>query len=103
MSRAIFFSQREWPAGHESRPSIRAPIRAGWTIKRQRGSHRTLSRPGWPDYIFAFHDNEKLGPRMLARIAKLTGLRPHDLWPPPTRTKWTPAVRARTGVRALPD
>jgi predicted RNA binding protein YcfA (HicA-like mRNA interferase family) len=51
----------------------------GWTIKRQRGSHRTLSRPGSQDYVFAFHDNEELGPRMLVRIAKHTGLRPDDL------------------------
>jgi hypothetical protein len=29
--------------------------------------------------VFAFHDNEELGPRMLARIAKHTGLRPEDL------------------------
>jgi hypothetical protein len=26
-----------------------------------------------------FHDNEEIGPRMLARIAKATGLRPEDL------------------------
>ncbi|MBX9811695.1 MAG: type II toxin-antitoxin system HicA family toxin [Burkholderiales bacterium] len=28
----------------------------GWTLKRQSGSHKTLSRPGWPDVVFAFHD-----------------------------------------------
>ena len=28
---------------------------------------------------FAFHDGEELGPRMLARIAKHTGLKPGDL------------------------
>jgi len=38
-----------------------------------------LQRPGWPDYTFAFHDREEIGPRMLARIAKHTGLRPEDL------------------------
>src|SRR3989442_12630047 len=32
-----------------------------------------LSRDGWPDFVFAFHDNEEIGPRMLARIAKQTG------------------------------
>jgi hypothetical protein len=45
----------------------------------QSGSHKTLSRPGWPDMVFAFHDGEEIGPRMLARIAKHTGLRPEDL------------------------
>jgi predicted RNA binding protein YcfA (HicA-like mRNA interferase family) len=47
--------------------------------RAQRGSHRTLSRSGWPDYVFAFHEDEELGPRMLARMAKHTGLRPGDL------------------------
>jgi predicted RNA binding protein YcfA (HicA-like mRNA interferase family) len=53
-------------------------LRIGWNIKRQSGSHRTLSRPGWPDVVFAFHDQEEIGPRMLARIAKVTGLKPKD-------------------------
>jgi len=38
-----------------------------------------LSRPGWPNLVFAFHDREEIGPRMLARIAKHSGLRPEDL------------------------
>ncbi len=53
-------------------------LRIGWRIKRQSGSHRTLSREGWPDFVFAFHDGEEIGPRMLARIAKKTGLRPEN-------------------------
>jgi len=52
----------------------------GWTIKRQRGtSHRILAREGWPDFVFAFHDGEEIGPKMLSRIAKRTGLEPEDL------------------------
>lgn len=51
----------------------------GWHIKRQSGSHKTLARDGWPDYVFAFHDGEEIGPKMLARMAKHTGLRPKDL------------------------
>jgi predicted RNA binding protein YcfA (HicA-like mRNA interferase family) len=58
---------------------LQALQRIGWTTKRQVGSHRTLSRPGWPDYVFAFHDGEEIGPRMLARIAKHTGLTREDL------------------------
>ncbi len=53
--------------------------RIGWSVKRQTGSHKVLSRPGWPDVIFAFHDNEEIGPRMLARVAKNTGLKHEDL------------------------
>jgi len=58
---------------------LRALLRIGWSIKRQRGSHRTLERSGWPDFVFAFHDGDEIGPKMLARIAKHTGLRPQDL------------------------
>ncbi len=58
---------------------LAALLQIGWNIKRQSGSHRILSRSNWPDYVFAFHDNEEIGPRMLARIAKHTGLTPEDL------------------------
>ena len=51
----------------------------GWQVKRQSGSHRTLTRPNWPDAVFAFHDDEEIGPKMLARLAKRTGLTPEDL------------------------
>ena len=51
----------------------------GWQIKRTTGSHRVLERSGWPDVIFAFHEREEIGPRMLARLAKVTGLTPEDL------------------------
>ncbi|MDP2862249.1 MAG: type II toxin-antitoxin system HicA family toxin [Desulfobacterales bacterium] len=58
---------------------LSALISIGWTIKRQSGSHRTLSRPEYQDFVFAFHDGEEIGPRMLIRIAKHTGLTPNDL------------------------
>ena len=54
-------------------------LRLGWSIKRQTGSHKVLARLEWADVVFAFHDNEEIGPRMLARIAKVTGLKPEDL------------------------
>ncbi len=58
---------------------LRALLRIGWGVKRQRGSHRVLERDGWPDFVFAFHDGDEIGPRMLARIARRTGLTPEDL------------------------
>jgi predicted RNA binding protein YcfA (HicA-like mRNA interferase family) len=67
-----------WPSTR-ARRVLAALLRIGWTLKRQSGSHRTLSRDGWPDFVFAFHDGEEVGPRMLARIAKRTGLSPSDL------------------------
>lgn len=51
----------------------------GWRVKRQSGSHKTLEHADYPDYVFGFHDGEEIGPRMLARIAKHTGLKPGDL------------------------
>lgn len=68
----------QWPSTRASRV-LAALLRIGWTIKRQTGSHPVLARPGWADFVFAFHDAEEIGPRMLARIAKRTGLRPEDL------------------------
>ena len=62
-----------------ARRVLAALLRIGWSIKRQTGSHRILERVGWEDVVFAFHDNEELGPRMLARLAKHTGLTPDDL------------------------
>ncbi len=68
----------QWPAAKAKRV-LAALLRIGWSIKRQSGSHRTLSRAGWPDVSFAFHDDAEIGPRMLARIAKHTGLKPENL------------------------
>ena len=67
-----------WGAA-KARRVLAALLRIGWQLKRESGSHRVLRRDGWPDFVFAFHDSEELGPRMLARLAKHTGLRPEDL------------------------
>jgi predicted RNA binding protein YcfA (HicA-like mRNA interferase family) len=68
----------QWPAT-KARRVLAALLRIGWSIKRQTSSHRILERAGWADYVFAFHDDEEIGPRMLAKIAKRTGLQPADL------------------------
>ena len=52
-----------WPAT-KARRVLAALTRIGWAVKRQSGSYRTLT---------------ELGPKMLARISKHTGLRPEDL------------------------
>ena len=67
-----------WPSTR-SRRVLAALLKIGWVVERQSGSHRTLSRTGWVDFVFAFHDDDEIGPRMLARIAKRTGLRAEDL------------------------
>lgn len=63
----------------KSRRVITALFHIGWQIKRQSGSHKTLTRPGWSDFVFAFHNEEEIGPKMLSRISKHTGLKPEDL------------------------
>ncbi len=68
----------QWPSVKAKR-LLAALLRLGWQIKRQSGSHKTLARNGWPDFVFAFHDGDEIGPKMLLRIAKHTGLSPNDL------------------------
>ena len=68
----------QWPSS-KARRVLAVLLRIGWQLKRQSGSHRTLSREGWPDYVFAFHDGEEIGPRMMVRISRHTGLKPDDL------------------------
>jgi predicted RNA binding protein YcfA (HicA-like mRNA interferase family) len=68
----------QWPSA-KARHVLAALHRLGWVEKHRTGSHRTLSRDGWADVVFAFHDEEEIGPRMMARIAKTTGLHPRDL------------------------
>jgi predicted RNA binding protein YcfA (HicA-like mRNA interferase family) len=68
----------QWPSV-PARRVLAALEKIGWAVKRQSGSHRVLSRKDWPNFVFAFHDREEIGPRMLARISRHTGLRPEDL------------------------
>lgn len=64
----------------KTRKVLKALQRIGWRVKREgSGSHKVLSREGWDDYVVAFHESEEIGPRMLARISKHTGLEPKDL------------------------
>jgi predicted RNA binding protein YcfA (HicA-like mRNA interferase family) len=63
----------------KARRVLSALERKGWAVKRQTGSHKTLEKQGKPDFIFAFHDADEIGPRMLARIAKATGMEPDDI------------------------
>jgi predicted RNase H-like HicB family nuclease len=49
---------------------------ANWTIKKQRSILRQILSA---QSSFTFSSGEKIGPRMLARISKRTGLEPKDL------------------------
>jgi predicted RNA binding protein YcfA (HicA-like mRNA interferase family) len=63
----------------KARIVYKALLKIGWTFLRQVGSHKKLTHPNYGNYTWAFHDNEEIGPVMLARIAKKTGLKPTDL------------------------
>lgn len=63
----------------KARRVLAALERVGWRVKRQKGSHKVLEREGFPDYVFAFHDGDEIGSKMMARVAKKTGLRLEDL------------------------
>ena len=68
-----------WPSAKADKV-FRELLRIGWYVKRHgHTSHQILSKPGKSDYVWAFHDREELGPKMLARIVKHTGLEPEDL------------------------
>lgn len=68
-----------WPST-KGRQVFRALLKIGWTVKAIKGSsHLQLIHPQRGEFTWAFHDSEEIGPRMLARIAKHTGLTPEDL------------------------
>ena len=66
-----------------ARKVLRALERIGWREKpriSRSGSHKQFQHPNFPyEYTWAFHDSEEIGPVMLAKIAKRTGLKPEDL------------------------
>jgi len=57
-----------WPSA-KARRVLAALLKTGWRLKRQSGSHRTLTRANSDDFVFSFHDDEEIGQKMLARIA----------------------------------
>ena len=72
----------QWPSTN-AKKVYRALLRIGWRDKpriSKSGSHKQLEHSDFPyEYTWAFHDGDEIGPRMLAKIAKRTGLTPEDL------------------------
>jgi predicted RNA binding protein YcfA (HicA-like mRNA interferase family) len=70
----------KWPSTKANRV-YRALLRIGWKEKTKRTgtSHIQLERAGFGDYTWSFGDSDELGPVMLKKIAKGTGLKPDDL------------------------
>ena len=70
----------KWPSSKASRV-YQALLRIGWTPKptKKGSSHVQLQRTGYPEYTWAWHDSVEIGPVVLKKIGKLTGLKPEDL------------------------
>ncbi len=60
---------RQWSSAKAKRV-LAALQRIGWSINRESSSHKILCRPGWPDVVFAFHDKDEIGPKMLGEYAR---------------------------------
>ena len=84
-----------WPSS-KARRVLAARMRLGWQVKRQTGSHKALEREAWPDVVFAFHDGDEIGPKMLARLAKHTGLKRR---PTPSAEQGRHRASSGSGVR----
>jgi predicted RNA binding protein YcfA (HicA-like mRNA interferase family) len=68
----------KWPSS-KAKQVLKALQRIGYSIKSQRGSHIQLVHAERGEYTFAFHESDEIGPVMLAKIARKTGLKPEDL------------------------
>jgi len=70
----------KWPSA-KAKKVLQALLKIGWAEDAHinDGSHRQLIWEGYPRFTWAFHDGDEIGPKMLARIAKQTGLHPEDL------------------------
>ena len=70
-----------WPSA-KAKKVLKALKSIGWSQDpndKTSGSHVNFVRDGWPKYTWAFGDGDEIGPKMMARIAKHTGLEPSDL------------------------
>jgi len=70
-------------ASASARKVYRALQRIGWREKlrvSKSGSHKQLVHKSYShEFTWAFHDGDEIGPKMLAKIAKSTGLTPEDI------------------------
>lgn len=70
-----------WPS-LKARQILKALYRIGGTEKARKGSsHVQLIHPEHGEYTWAFADSEEIGPKMLSKIAKKTGLKREHLQP----------------------
>jgi predicted RNA binding protein YcfA (HicA-like mRNA interferase family) len=70
----------DWPST-KAKQVFKVFLKIGWEVVSQRGSHIKLKHKSasYPMYVWAYRDSDELGPKILSRIAKHTGLTPKDL------------------------
>jgi hypothetical protein len=59
--------------------NILAPAKSVRKAGAALSEREQMPRMTIPDFVFAFHDEDEIGPAMLARIARYTGLTADDL------------------------
>ena len=62
-----------------ARRVLRALQRARFNEVRRKGSHRFLAHADGRVLLFAHHESERLGPKILAKILRVAGLKPEEL------------------------
>jgi len=63
----------------KARELLRILLRLGYSIQARRGgSHRLLIHPDGRTVLWAFHEGEEIGPRMLAKILKDARIHPEE-------------------------
>ncbi|MDQ6664151.1 MAG: type II toxin-antitoxin system HicA family toxin [Acidobacteriota bacterium] len=68
-----------WPSS-KARKVFSAIERVGWSVKANKGSsHKQLTHPVYGEVTWAFHDGDEIGPKMLARLAKVYRFKREDL------------------------
>jgi len=72
-------SGHEYLALGEGASCLAALLRIGRPYDRTVGSDKIMKRDGWPEFPFSFRDAQGLGPAILAKVGKSTGLQPRDL------------------------
>jgi predicted RNA binding protein YcfA (HicA-like mRNA interferase family) len=61
-----------------ARRVLAALVRAGFQETRRRGSHRFLVHSDGRTLVFALHEGERVGPKLLAKILKDARISPSD-------------------------
>ena len=66
-------------AAAKAKRVLAALLRLSWEVRTSVGLAPDALPARMADITFAFHDDQEIGPIMLSKIARRTGLKPEDL------------------------